>query len=71
MESKAITILNESRLPKLKGGGNMDIRSLIRERRSIRKYEDREVPQELLARIPEDVLWALCLIRILDKNAGF
>jgi len=36
----------------------MDISALIRERRSIRKYHDREVPQEVLAKILEDALWA-------------
>jgi len=36
----------------------MDISSLIRQRRSIRKYQDREVPQEVLAKLLEDALWA-------------
>lgn len=36
----------------------MDISSLIRERRSIRKYQDRDVPPEVIAKILEDALWA-------------
>lgn len=36
----------------------MDISTLIRERRSIRKYQDREVPKEVIAKILEDALWA-------------
>ncbi len=36
----------------------MDISALIRERRSIRKYQDRVVPQEVLAKILQDALWA-------------
>ncbi|MDD4238022.1 MAG: nitroreductase family protein [Desulfotomaculaceae bacterium] len=36
----------------------MDISTLIRERRSIRKYQDRDVPREVIAKILEDALWA-------------
>lgn len=36
----------------------MNLSEIIRERRSIRKYENREVPQEVLKGILEDALWA-------------
>jgi nitroreductase len=36
----------------------MDISSLIKSRRSIRKYQDRDVPQEVIAKILEGALWA-------------
>lgn len=36
----------------------MDFSSLIRERRSIRMYQDRDVPPEVIAKILEDALWA-------------
>ncbi|MCL6635057.1 MAG: nitroreductase family protein [Peptococcaceae bacterium] len=36
----------------------MDLRRVIRERRSIRRFEDREVPRELLEEILADALWA-------------
>ena len=35
-----------------------DLMSIIKERRSIRKYEDREVPEDILQQILESVQWA-------------
>ncbi|NLI12972.1 nitroreductase family protein [Pelotomaculum propionicicum] len=36
----------------------MNLSEIIRDRRSIRKYQDREVPREVLSEILEDALWA-------------
>jgi nitroreductase len=36
----------------------MHISEVIRERRSIRKFEDRDIPKEVLEEILEDALWA-------------
>ncbi|MFA4885357.1 MAG: nitroreductase family protein [Desulfotomaculaceae bacterium] len=36
----------------------MNLSEIIRDRRSIRKYQDREIPREILSEILEDALWA-------------
>ncbi len=36
----------------------MDLKEVIRKRRSIRKYEKREIPKDVLNEILEDALWA-------------
>ena len=36
----------------------MNLREAIKERRSIRKYENKEIPADLLKEILEDALWA-------------
>jgi len=36
----------------------VNLSEIIRDRRSIRKYQDREIPREILSEILEDALWA-------------
>ncbi len=36
----------------------MDLREIVRQRRSIRKYEKREIPRDILNEVLEDALWA-------------
>lgn len=36
----------------------MNLSEIIRDRRSIRKYQDREIPREILSEILEQALWA-------------
>lgn len=36
----------------------MNLSEIIRERRSIRKYQDRDIPREVLNELLEDALWA-------------
>lgn len=36
----------------------MNLSEIIKERRSIRKYQDKDIPQELLNELLEDALWA-------------
>ena len=36
----------------------MDVRTAVRGRRSIRKFKQKEVPQEIIREILEDALWA-------------
>jgi len=36
----------------------MNLSEIIKDRRSIRKYQDREIPREILSEILEDALWA-------------
>lgn len=36
----------------------MNLSEIIRERRSIRKYQDKDIPQEVLNELLEDALWA-------------
>ena len=36
----------------------MNLSSIIRERRSIRKYQDKDIPREILNELLEDALWA-------------
>ena len=36
----------------------MNLSEIIRDRRSIRKYQDREIPREILSELLEEALWA-------------
>lgn len=36
----------------------MELKEIVRERRSIRKFENREIPEDVLKEILEDALWA-------------